>query len=81
MLFGFLNRQGGSISPIKDWLHFGDHPVAPFRRSQDGSNSVISNWPHFGDHAVALYHRSMTGVGADDKTNEWVSWWPVRGDN
>jgi hypothetical protein len=49
MLLGRLYGPDGSISLITHWLYFGDHQVAPFRRSQGGSISVITQWLYITD--------------------------------
>jgi len=36
-----------------EWLHYGDHKLAPLRRSPSGSIAAIINWPHYGDHVLA----------------------------
>jgi hypothetical protein len=38
------------ITPITEWLHFGDHQVARLRRSQGGSISAILKWLYSTDH-------------------------------
>jgi len=43
------SAAGGLISPIIRWLHFGDHQLAPFRRSQSGSISAITEWLYITD--------------------------------
>ena len=58
--FQIPTDQSGSISAITKWPHFGDHKLAPFRRSPTGPISAIRRWLHFGDHGLALYHRSIT---------------------
>jgi hypothetical protein len=30
--------------PIRAWLHYGDHAVAPLRRSSAGSYMPITTW-------------------------------------
>jgi len=57
MLFGFFVVFfviGGTIAAIMKWHHYGDHQVAPLRRSQGGLITAITGWLHCGDHGMAL---------------------------
>jgi hypothetical protein len=44
VLFNNLLLAGGSITPIRDWLQYGDHAVAPLRRSAGGAYMPITEW-------------------------------------
>ena len=39
----------GSNMPISDWLHYGDHALAPLRRSSTGSYMPITEWLLYAD--------------------------------
>ena len=39
----------GSNTPISDWLHYGDHQVAPICRSHTGSYMPITEWLQYAD--------------------------------
>jgi len=38
----------GSNTPIRKWILYGDHAVAPLRRSQIGSYMLITEWILYG---------------------------------
>ena len=59
-LFKESDRPGGSITTIHRWPHYGDHRMAPLRRSPPGPITPITKWLDCGDHGLALYHRSIT---------------------
>jgi hypothetical protein len=42
-------HHSGAITPITHWLHYGDHVVAPLRRSFTGAITPIPVWLHRGD--------------------------------
>jgi hypothetical protein len=48
--------------PAAGWLHYGDHKLAPLRRSSSGPITAIINWrsnarvPQFWVAASAMYH-------------------------
>ena len=47
------DKIGGSITAIMDWLHYGDHQLAPLRRSRNGTialpiDSIPGNSGHIG---------------------------------
>jgi hypothetical protein len=50
----FRRSQGGAISAIIRWPHFGDHPLAPFRRSSSGLISAITEWLYSTDQQQTL---------------------------
>jgi predicted nucleotidyltransferase component of viral defense system len=43
----------GSVKPVLEgslcWLQYGDHDVAPIRRSLGGTNMPITKWIQYGD--------------------------------
>jgi len=45
-----IRSPGGSITPIINWPHCGDHDVAPLRRSSGGSFAPITQWLYSTDH-------------------------------
>jgi hypothetical protein len=44
--------------PIRAWLHYADHPVAPICRSSPGSNMAV------GDKVIVTKYDSVGGLGA-----------------
>jgi hypothetical protein len=44
----------GSIAPITEWLHCGDHRLALLRRSWSGAIAAIIRWLDYGDPQMAL---------------------------
>jgi hypothetical protein len=45
-----LFNPTGAITPIIDWPHYGDHGLAPLRRSSGGSITAIIKWHYSSDH-------------------------------
>jgi len=45
-----LFDPSGAITPIFDWPHYGDHGLAPLRRSSGGSITAILKWHYSSDH-------------------------------
>src|SRR5690606_17123997 len=39
--------RGGSFTPIRGWIHSGDHALAPLGRSRSGSIEAIANKSDF----------------------------------
>ncbi|MBC8752363.1 hypothetical protein F6X42_39900 [Paraburkholderia sp. WC7.3b] len=44
-----LHGAGGAYTPIIGWRHYGDHGLAPLRRSCAGAYAPIINWLLYGD--------------------------------
>jgi hypothetical protein len=44
-----LHDTGGAYAPIIWWRHYGDHRLAPLRRSSAGAYAPIINWLLYGD--------------------------------
>jgi len=49
-LYVKIGTPGGSITPIINWPHCGDHEVARLRRSRSGPIAAITEWLYSTDH-------------------------------